>query len=745
MKRYFIIVFFILSFCKLNASHIVGGEIYYDHLGGSNYRITLKVYRDCVNGIPPLDGLVDFVNGTPYVDPTLTVFDGSGNYLSQILLPTPVVNLIPPTINNGCITPPGTVCLEEGVYTKTVSLPPRVGGYYVVYQRCCRGATSLNIFNANVGATYYTHITGSELTSNNSSPRFINLPPIFVCNGRPIGFNHAATDPDGDQLVYSLCAPFEGLSNCCGSVPMGGANPTVAPCAANCPPANAPPYNLVTYLAPYSGSYPMSSSPAININPTTGFLNGTPNLNGQWVVGVCVSEYRAGVLIGTQYRDYLYTVDNCIIPIQSIIQSQLATQTTVCQGNPINFTNQSVGGPVFHWDFGVTTLTNDTSNLISPSYMYPDTGKYIVTLIVNPGKTCADTSTAVFYVYPLLAPTFVVPPPQCVKNNNFNFTVGGSFASYSTFNWSFGPYASPSTSTVQSPTGITYSVAGQFVVGITVKEAICSVTFTDVVFVNQNPGIIFDTTAYTVCDRKALTLTNTDTTSLPTTYVWQFSDGTTLYGFEPTHVFTPPGVYNVTVSIITNYGCIDTTNFKIAPFIRVNPAPIANFSFTPTSTTIFDPDIYFTDQSSGATSLYYSFGDGTGSSSANPSNHYNNYGDFNVTQTVKNNFNCIDTITKVVKILPEFRFWIPNCFTPRNKDSLNDIFKPSVIGVEEYEFLIYDRWGERIFKTNDISVGWDGTFQGKLCETDVYIWLVDFKNVVSLRREQHAGSVTLLR
>jgi gliding motility-associated-like protein len=99
----------------------------------------------------------------------------------------------------------------------------------------------------------------------------------------------------------------------------------------------------------------------------------------------------------------------------------------------------------------------------------------------------------------------------------------------------------------------------------------------------------------------------------------------------------------------------------------------------------------------------------------------------------------------LVKVLPEFRFWIPNAFTPGNKDGLNDVFKPIAIGVEDYTFLIFNRWGEQIYKTNDPESGWNGTYKGKPCTDDVYIWKCEFKNIVSQENESHVGHVTLVR
>lgn len=731
LKYLFISFFCLLFWGRLSATHIVGGEIFYDYLGSNNYKVTLKIYRDCFNGLAPFDNPA-----------FLTVYGASNNVIMTRTLSLLSVTNVPPSINNPCIQTPNSVCVEEGVYEDVINLPPLAGGYYLVYQRCCRNNTILNLINPNaVGATYWEHIPGPEKAVNNSSPRFKKFPPIFICNGIPINFDHSATDADGDQLVYSLCDPFNGLDDCCPSIgtltPQGCANPPPS-----CPTVNTPPpYMGVPFLPPYTGAFPMSSSPVINVNATTGYLSGTPDINGQWVVGVCVQEWRAGVLIGTHHRDFQFNVVTCSVTVLSAIMDQ----TQPCSGYTVNFVNQSIGGTSFHWDFGVGGLSSDTSIITNPTYVYQDTGKYTVTLIANPGKPCVDTVKKTFYVYPVLAPTFTAPSAQCITGNSFSFAVGGNYASYTTFNWNFGASASPPTSILVNPSGITYSAPGTYAVSVYVKQAICSKILIDSVTVLPKPKADFVGDSIALCDPAVLTFTNTSIGGPSVSYLWQFSDGTTSTDKNPTHSFSPAGVYDVTLTIISSNGCIDTSKFVVPGMVIVNIRPTAGFSFLPTNTTIFDPDIYFFDESINSTSWYYTFGDGGSSTMVNPSHRYDNWGKYEVIQTVVNGFGCPDTAVRYVTILPEFRFWIPNSFTPGKTDGLNDVFMPLVFGVDEYKFDIYDRWGERIFHTGDTSKGWDGTYKGRPCEQDVYVWMITFLNQVTKREENHYGHVTLLK
>lgn len=898
----------LLSLFKAQATHIVGGEIYYDNLGGNNYKIHMKVYRDCINGIPPFDNPAFF-----------TIFNASGGVVTTLNVAITSSITVPPSNNSPCAPAAnGVACVEEAIYETTINLPPLAGGYYIVYQRCCRNGTILNLINpGNVGATYWEHIPGPEVVAVNSSPRFNVRPPIYICANNPIAFNHSATDADGDSLVYSLCTPFDGLNTSC---------PVIDPANTNCPTANTPPpYISVPFIAPYSSSYPLASSPAININPVTGFLNGSPTILGQWVVGVCVSEYRNGVLIGTHHRDFQFNVISCPYVINAVINSQVTSNngqgTGYCNGYTVAFSNSSTSGAIYHWDFGDLNTNADTSNLYNPSYTYTAAGDYTVSIIVKSsvaGNICADTMYSTFHIHPLLSPSFLLPADQCFNGNQFNFTAGGSYQGNGTISWNFGSTAVPQTAGTVSVSNVSYSAPGINTVSLTVVENGCTATVTHTLEVAQNPiatigsylnngcspltfsiqnqsttgpyitylwtfsngttsnnisptitftnpgvysftlsamsnQVCIDTTnmasvssitviptpvalfnvtpkdiqcfnghvfnfnntsttlgsatytwsfgananpilsnainvsnvtyttagiypvtllvkengcsnAYTHnvelynnpvaalgnysvvgCDPMYVTFANSSTSASPLIYLWSFSDGSSSTDANPTHVFTPPGVYTLSLTVSTNSLCIGTSSIQSVSSITVNPSPVAGFTATPMITTIFDPDIVFYDlSSSDVVSWSYDFADGSGSSIENPFHTYTHYGNYQVIQTVNNSYGCPNSTTLLIKILPEFRFWIPNCYTPGNNDGLNDVFKPVVIGVEEYTFYIFNRWGELIYKTNDTEQGWNGTFKGKPSPNDVYVWKIDFRNIVSRERESHIGHVTLL-
>ncbi len=720
------------------ANHIVGGEIYYDQIGTGTYKVTLKLYRDCsISTNPPFD------------DPaSVMVFNANGGYVKTLEMNFNGASNVPNTINNPCINLPDDICVQEAVYQEQIYLAPRTGGYYLVYQRCCRNNTIVNLINPGiVGSTYMEHIPGPEQAAVNSSPRYNTRPDKFICNGFDIQYNHAATDPDGDSLVYSFSSPFTGLDACCPKLGTGAAPNASSPeCPvppATCPVVgNPPPYNTVPFVSPYSGAIPISSSPVINIHPQTGLISGKPNVNGQWVVGVLVKEYRNGKLIGEHLRDFQYNVTPCEKNFSSVIQEQ----TQFCFGLTVNFQNLSVNGISYLWNFGDPATLTDFSTAFNPTYTYPDSGKYVVTLIVNPGAPCADTSKQTVTVYPLLQPTLSVTPYNaCADDNKFDFSAGGSFASYSTFNWTFGVNASPAASILQNQPGVTYNAAGDYPVKLVVQQATCTKTILDTVQVYERPKAYFNPSPLIGCEPFPVFFKDSSTHGTALIYLWDFGDGTSSTQSNPLHIYTQTGVYNVSLTIITTTGCKDTSTYKAPGLITVKPSPKANFNADPLETDFFNSTINFIDLSKDGISMVFDLKDGTVLNQVPAQHYYENFGNYAVTQIVTGSNGCPDTAVVWIKIRPEHLVWIPNAFTPFLKDGDNDVFKPVLVGATEYSLLIYDRWGNLLFTSHNLNDGWDGTFHNKACPLGVYVYKIVYKDEVEMRYHTRTGTISLVR
>ncbi len=710
----------------------------YDYLGNDKYRIVLKIYRDCFNGQAPFDGL-SLANG-PVIPANITVREANGAVVGVYNIGTPIITVIPPTINSPCVTPPNNVCVEEGVYTYTLTLPPKTGGYYIIYQRCCRNTTVLNLLQSGEqGSTYFTKIPGPEDAVNNSSPRFSKFPAIFLCENYAFNFDHSAVDPDGDQLVYSFFSPFQGVDGCCtyiGNPSLPSVSQFCAIPPSNCPQeAPAPNYPIVSFIAPYSGSYPIASNPSLSIGLLTGKLTGKPILQGQFVVGICVDEYRNGKLLNRHYRDFQFNIVNCLGVLGGF------DNEVKCRGNTFSFNNQSFGGTNFHWDFGVPGTNVDTSNLVNPNFTYPDTGKYTVTLIAGSNSSlCKDTVKKTVLVFPALDINFPKSSKQCLSLNSFNFNVTGSYIASTTFNWDFSSAASPSTSTLLNPKNITFSQPGKFFVKLTAKHFACIDSFIDTIRILNEPiAKIGDLP--TICVGAPLKFKNLAVSEGLMTSSWNFGDNTSSTEFEPTHSYRTSGIFRIDLKVITEGICSDT----VTKNIWISPLPHAGFIVTPKITTILDPEINIKNTASGdAMTFRYTFGDGAFSPFPDTKHIYTSDGSYLITQFVTNGFGCTDSTTEVVNLQPEFRFWIPNAFTP-DGNSLNDMFMPVTFGATKYLFEVFDRWGQKLFSTNNTNQGWNGTYRGKECQQDIYVWKISYKNPVLQSVETRYGHFTLLK
>lgn len=875
-------IFFFLSHANVNATHIVGGEITYECLGNNQYRIHLVVYRDCFLGQAPFDAMAE-----------VGVYDDQMNLVTSLMMSFPGSNNIPPLVFSPCLTPPTNVCVERAEYIEVVTLPPNGGGYHLVYQRCCRNNSITNIDNpGGTGSTYNTYIPTTPAGICNNSPVFQNFPPIYLCQGVPINFDHSATDADGDSLVYQLCEPF-----------LGGTTQVPTPS----PPA-PPPFIPVLYNPGFNALNALGGSTnPLTIDPVTGLLTGTPSLLGQFVVAVCVNEYRNGVLLNTTRRDFQFNIVACNAAIASI-----PAQTTQCDGYDVTFTGSSINGINYFWDFGVAGISTDTSSLQNVVYTYPDSGLYTVMLVAyDPAGNCYDTAYQTFHVLPLLAPSFVSPPNECLGGNNFTFTAGGSFDQSASFLWNFGSSASITTAVTQTANGISYPASGTYPVTLTVSQFGCTETFGSVVNVIDDPtadigsanqycvgtqvdfennsigadsywwefgnpssnadssnlfepfyvypdsgiyyitlvagndGYCFDTIVepffvfpllnpiavgggdqcfdsqsftfsvggnydpvatfdwnfgggasqqsaqvnfisgitYNQPGQYPVTLVVSqfgchDTTYLNAgvfsnpiasfvlaeadgcsplkvqfadsskaetalNYFWSFGDESSSNEQNPQHTYWLPGTYNVQLTVVTTSGCIDTSVYSLPAAITVFPSPEAGLVIEDTAVSAFEPVIQILDTSKLADFCKIYISDGTIYHTCVTAHTFQEVGNYVVSQVVTNQFGCKDSVSQMIYVFPEYRLFIPNCFTP-NEDGINDVFLPSYLGAETALLMIFNRWGEKIFEGKSLGEGWDGTHEGKPAPQDAYVYRLVI-DPVGLTPRTVTGSVTLLR
>ncbi len=349
-----------------HATHIVGGNLSYKCAGNNIFELSLTVRRDCEFGQEPFDK-----------DLHLTIYNGKGGFLVQLgqngYVKMKFLGVWPvdSDLESDCIDQGSPVCVEEARYTGRVYLPPgEASGYILSYQRCCRNWTLNNIVDPLLtGTTYFVHILPQSISVCNSSPVFKDWAPIYICSGLPLRFDHAAADADGDSLVYELCAPFQGLS-------------FSKPQALK---ADPPPYEPVVWKAPYNLDNLLGGVP-LKIDPNTGLLTATPSTVGQYLVGVCVKEYRGGNLIGVHYRDFEFNVRPC----GEKPTADFERNSDPCDGLTQSFKSTSNKAKSFQWFFDSENDRTKSSTVENPVFTYDSAGTYRVLLKVE-RDGCTDS------------------------------------------------------------------------------------------------------------------------------------------------------------------------------------------------------------------------------------------------------------------------------------------------------------------------------------------------------------------
>ena len=307
-----------------------------------------------------------------------------------------------------------------------------------------------------------------------------------------------------------------------------------------------------------------------------------------------------------------------------------------CAPLTVNFTQYTLGGTNYHWDFG----DGNASSQYSPAHTFAQGGTYQVTLFANNGCSY-DTATATVTVLPQPVLNFTFLPDSACVLKNYQFT-NTTVLPLGNISWDFGD---GTTSTLSNPTHA-FTAGGNFNVTMTgTSNNGCPGAVTKVVHVNTPPIAKFAVTPIDGCMPLKVKFTN-QSTGYAYSY-WDFDDGNFSTISSPTHTYTAAGNYLAKLIVQSVNGCSDT----IAHYINVNPIPTANFTYLPTGT-ICGPNmnIAYTNTSTGAVGYQWSFGDGNTSTVTSPINHYVNAGVFTVRLIASNQFGCSDTAIQQIQI-----------------------------------------------------------------------------------------------
>ncbi len=420
------------------------------------------------------------------------------------------------------------------------------------------------------------------------------------------------------------------------------------------------------------------------------------------------------------------------------------TPNSACVPAIADFTNLSRNATNYIWDFGDNAGSGDEN----PTHTYLQSGQYSVKLTAFDKNGCKviKLGSNNFLAKETPVAEFVMSPGSLkLPNAKAIFSNLSIYKLPTTFSWDFGD---GTTSIDENPIH-TYADTGSYKVALKANNNSCSDVIIKQIIVDPSlPIVDFEPEGASGC--APLRVDFKEKTQFANKFTWIFGDGHSSTEPNPIHLYENEGFYTVTLMAEGPGGVSKIVKTNI---IEVKSTPKCFFYATPDSAHL--PNARFDMKNNTVNASQYTWqvnNSETGqlmttSRLKEPSFIINEVGNFDVTLMAENLNQCHDTLVKpmVLIVLEEGKIYIPTAFTP-NHDNKNDDFKPVTLGVSEkdYTFSIYNRWGEKIFQTNDLNGSWDGTVRDQPVAEAVFVWTISGK-FASGEYFERKGTVTLLK
>ncbi|MEN8927263.1 MAG: PKD domain-containing protein, partial [Flavobacteriales bacterium] len=521
------------------------------------------------------------------------------------------------------------------------------------------------------------------------------------------------------------------------------------------------------------------------IGPTTYTLLALPILGtdtGEWTNGIAnptAADFSDSSLFNptvTNLRfgtyEFIWTVTNGVCdPVSDTVYIQIDSISDAVAGPDASIC-ENLGGTTTHtFQAQALTGTRDTGtwSLLVPdnSIMFSDSNDPLATVsnlvpndytfiwTVSNGQCVSEYDTVVISVYEQSQADAGKDTAFCEPMDTYELRAGDNHSkNYHNYTWTYNVALSRSsvipaiafdTAVRTSVTGLT---VGRHVFTLTVDNGVCNaVTDNVTIEVYAKPIVSFNVNDQVVCIGETSNFVNTSTAidssnSFIIGYDWSFGDGSTSNSANPTYQYADEGVYDVSLIAQSDKGCYDTLTETAV--ISVNPLPVAAFDITPLKSKPGEQTI-ITDLSIGASTYLYDLGNGFSTDPA-PIYNYFDTGTYTVIQYVMNEFGCRDSTSMTVMVQDGQNIYVPNAFTP-NGDGDNDFFRPVFLSVdsEKYSFMIFNRWGELLFQTNDVLDAWDGRHNGEEVPIDAYVYRISYKEKNGFGRYTKEGHVNVIR
>jgi gliding motility-associated-like protein len=620
------------------AGQFLGGELTYRLLYSSStnyeYEITFRIYRDCRSEADLDDPVIRILNTTDVTHNTHPLFYREETMTGRQVIPMSYMT------TPYCVVNEPQDCYEMIIFKKQIVVPYSAEGYTFYYTGCCRsGLGNIQSESWNFGVemvnnipepgqalTFFCQVPSHDTVAQNSSPVSLSDSIIYSCVNRDFAYQFKFSDADGDSLAYHL-------------VSSTAKTPTAT--------TNLQP---LFFIQGYSTDQPMGGQPPIRLDPRTCMLNGTPDREGMFPIVIAIDQYRNGILINTQRKEFQVNVRDCSIKPPRAV--------TNCHDSIAQFMHRNNASNTYDWDFGVTTINTDVSTDLYPVYRYPVTGQFEVKMIVTNDRGCRDSATTIAKIFPGLKADFDWSGSVCESNPlQFNDRTVTPFGNIQKWTWR-----------------------------------------------NLNNNSVIATTSSFV--------------------------------YTPQVSGTMPYPLAVRLTVRSDLGCADSVLKDVLIYEKVvaDAGPDRILAFGQTYTIPLS--------SKGATVFAWEPAEGLNSPSVERPVVTANR---DITYTVKagNGAGCYDIDTVTFHYMKGPDIYVPTAFTPDN-DGLNDVIRFFPVAMQSASFSIYNRWGTKVFSTTDINRGWDGTLDGKLLDSGVYVWIV---NAINLQGEKitKSGTITLIR
>lgn len=705
------------------------------------------------------DYTTSYTNGTITIGPNILTTDINGDLLITNLstnnysdflidllgcstLNTSILNLINPLVPTISAGTDQTVCLGENVtltainpdnalltwdngVTDNLAFTPTLGTTTYTVTADLNSCTATSQVNVNVNTTPTFSLTSTNPTSCNATDGTItlsNLNPMttydltYTTNSGFIGPTTLVSDLNGDIIISNLSANTYtnfsiDLAGCSTLNPtlIDLVNPTVpiisaGPTQTVCEGENVTLTAINTSLATISWDNGVQDG--VSFIPTVGTTTYTvtADLSG------CIATSQMDVIVNPNPTFTLSPSNpTSCLGTGSITISGLNTSTTY----NISYTNGTIQGPF--------NLTSDlTGQLILQGL---ESGDYSNFLIDESGCTTQDNATI----------SLTDPLPPIVNAGQDQHICFGDNVTLTAIN--------PTGSTITWNNGIIDGLSFQpttdmvYITTATLNN--CTNTDTVSVFVITD-GTINAGPDQTLCYGESTLLHATNTNGID--FVWS-NNVTDSSAFMP----ETTTIYTVTSSVGS---CAGSDDVKIT----VHPLPDASFTFNPNNPTVENTEVVFNIEYSNPTVETYTwnFGDSETSNLESPHHLFPIHGGitYDVSLLVTDTAGCKDSSSTRITIDDILVYYVPNAFTP-DGDHINNIFKPVFtfgFDPQDYHLTLFNRWGEIVFESYNAEIGWNGRYHDQeILQQGVYVWMIQFGEIVSDKTYSVKGTVTLIK